>query len=332
MMSLPVEGYRLEGISPRAYQHPADKAATAALGAIPFLDTVVRKLIELGYERALRASYLGSSVRLSDEQLPEVYTRHRRAFVTLDVEPIPDLYLTQYPMPNAMVIGAGKPIVIVQSELIRLLDGEGQRAVFAHEAGHLLADHVLYRTALDIILRLGNSAPVPLPLFPIRAALLEWFRASELSCDRAAALVTRDPTTVCRVLMTMAAGAESEHLNLDAFMAQGIDYGEKGSALEKLSRLLLNLNVTHAMPVKRAGELMAWVRSGDYDRIVRGEYARRDDPVKPLDDAAEAAAHYSERMKAKFNEFGTTIADAGEQVGDWLSKLSKDREDRNGDQ
>jgi hypothetical protein len=228
-------------------------------------------------------------------------------------------------MPNAMVIGAGRPIVIVQSELIRLLDGEGQRAVFAHEAGHLLADHVLYRTALDILLRLGNNTPVPLPLFPIRAALLEWFRASELSCDRAAALVTRDPTTVCRVLMTMAAGAEAEHLNLDAFMAQGIDYGEKGNALEKLSRLMLNLNVTHAMPVKRASELMAWVRSGDYDRIVGGEYPRRTDPVKPLDDAAAAATHYAERMKSRFADFGTTIGEAGEQASEWLSKLAKDR-------
>ena len=68
---LPVEGYRLTGISPRAFQHPADRAATAALGSIPYLDTVVRKLIELGYERALRQSYLGSSVRLSEEQLGE---------------------------------------------------------------------------------------------------------------------------------------------------------------------------------------------------------------------------------------------------------------------
>jgi hypothetical protein len=54
--TVPAEGYRLSEISPRAFQHPADRAATAALGSIPYLDTVVRKLIELGYERALRQS------------------------------------------------------------------------------------------------------------------------------------------------------------------------------------------------------------------------------------------------------------------------------------
>ena len=48
--------WKLDGISPRAYQHPADRAATAALAKVPYLDEVVRRLIALGYERALRAA------------------------------------------------------------------------------------------------------------------------------------------------------------------------------------------------------------------------------------------------------------------------------------
>ena len=38
--------HRLVDISPKAYEHPADRAATAALKRIPKLDLVVRKLIE----------------------------------------------------------------------------------------------------------------------------------------------------------------------------------------------------------------------------------------------------------------------------------------------
>ena len=68
---------------------------------------------------------------------------------------VPDLYLTQYPSPNAMAIGAKKPMVVVQSELVRLLDPPQRRAVFAHEAAHILADHQLYRTALVILVLLG---------------------------------------------------------------------------------------------------------------------------------------------------------------------------------
>ena len=51
--------WKLDQISPRAYQHPADRAATAALQKVPYLDQVVRKLVALGYERALRAASLG---------------------------------------------------------------------------------------------------------------------------------------------------------------------------------------------------------------------------------------------------------------------------------
>ena len=78
-----------------------------------------------------------------------------------------------------------------------------------------------------------------------------------------------------------------DELDLDVFMRQGLDYKEKGGGLERLTRLMLDLGVTHPMPVKRTHELMAWVRSGEYDRIVgAGEYPRRGDPVEPAPTAA----------------------------------------------
>jgi Zn-dependent protease with chaperone function len=315
---LPVEGYRLENISPKSYEHPADRAASAALSSIPYLDSVVRKLIEFGYERALRQSLLGASVRLGGDQLPDVWHLHNGVYATLDMTEVPALYITQAPTPNALTIGAGQPVVVLQSELVRLLDADQLHAVLAHEAGHVLSDHVLYQTALVILLRLGQSARLPLGLLPLRAALLEWSRASELTCDRAAALATRNPMAVCRALMTITAGAEASRLDLDAFMRQGMDYREKGTGLERLSRLLLDLNVTHALPVRRVHELTSWVQGGDYDRIVGGEYVTRDEPVHPRVEAGEAASHYAERFRELSQEAGESISDAIRELGDWL--------------
>jgi Zn-dependent protease with chaperone function len=337
METLPADGYRLTNISPRAFQHPADRAASAALASIPGLESVVRKLVELGYERALRSSYLGSGVRLSEDQLPGVWRQHNIAYATLDMAPVPPLYLTQFPSPNAMAIGAAKPIVVLQSELVRLLDDAGQRTVLAHEAAHILADHQLYRTALQIVLNL-SSAAIPLPVAPIRAALLEWSRAAELSCDRAAALVMRDPLTVCRTLMIITAGAEAEHLSLDAFMAQGQDYTEPKQGFERLTRLFLDLGVTHALPVKRVHELMTWVRSGEYDRIVGGEFRTRDEPADARREAGDAAAHYGGRVKdaareasstldGVFAEAATAIDHAGGKLSDWLAKRAGPKDD-----
>lgn len=323
-MTLPVDGYQLKAISPRAFEHPADRAATAALTSIPGLDQVVRKLIELGYERALRAAYLGASVRLGPAQLPDVWNLHNQVFRTLDLDDPPELYITQVPVANAQTIGAGRPIVVVNSELVRLLRVEERRAVLAHEAGHVLADHVLYFTALNILLRMGNAVRLPivagLPLMAVRTALLEWARAAELSCDRAAALVTRDPEVVCRTLMILAAGTAADDLDLSQFMAQAQDYDSGGTGIDRLSRMLVDLNITHPLPVRRARELMAWVRSGEYDRIVDGAYVKRGEEAGMRDEAGDAAAHYADRFRVAFKDAGETVGSMTEQLSDWLRK------------
>jgi Zn-dependent protease with chaperone function len=325
-MAHPVEAWKLERISPRAYQHPADRAATAALGKVPYLDEVVRKLVALGYERALRAASLGSSVKLGQEQLPNVWVLHRQVFNTLDMERVPDLYLTQFPLANAYTIGTDRPIVVLNSELIRLLDDDGRRVVLAHEAAHVHSDHVLYRTALLILLQIGSGARLPLlaglPLLAIRMALLEWSRSAELSCDRAAALVTRDPQAVCRALMTIAAGEAADELNLEAFIAQGMEYKEGGGGLERLTRLLQDLNVTHPLPVRRVRLLLDWVRAGEYDDIVRGNYIRRGDEPPVRDEADAAGQFYAERIGSAIQEAGSSISDLGGQLKDWLQRTA----------
>jgi Zn-dependent protease with chaperone function len=323
-VSHPELAWKLDRISPRAYQHPADRAATAALAKVPYLDEVVRRLVALGYERALRAASLGSAVRLGQEQLPGIWVLHRQVFNALDIEDVPDLYLTQFPLANAFTLGTEDPIVVLNSELVRILDDEGLRVVLAHEAAHVHSDHVLYRTALVILLRLGGAVRLPilagLPLLAIQLALLEWSRAAELSCDRAAALVTRDPQAVCRALMVIAAGEEAEDLNLDAFVTQGMDYSESGTGLERVTRLLQQLQITHPMPVRRVRLLLDWVREGDYDRMVRGDYLRVGEEPSASEEAEAAGAFYSDRIAGAFQTAGSSITEVGQQLGDWLKR------------
>ena len=254
------EDQRLVGISPKAYEHPADRAATAALRSVPMLDTVVRRLIEYGYERALRQELLAGSVRLGTDQLPDVWASHRAAFARLDLEEVPDLYLTQFPLANAAAIGAGKPLVLVHSRSIELLDELELRTVLGHEAGHILSEHVLYRTALMILLSLGATTRLPffagLPLLGVRLALLEWFRAAELTCDRAGTLINRDPLVTCRTLMVLAGGATSRRLSLDAFVRQAGEYEDAPAGFDRVARLRTELGLTHGHPVRRVNEVM----------------------------------------------------------------------------
>jgi Zn-dependent protease with chaperone function len=319
------EDQRLKDISSKAYEHPADRAATAALQQIPMLDQVVRKLIEFGYERALRQVFLAGSVKLGSEQLPDAWAAHRAACARLDLEEVPDLYLTQFPITNAAAIGSGRPMVMVNSRTVEVLDEEELRTVLAHEAGHVLSDHVLYRTALMILLSVGTrSLPLMagLPLLAVRLALLEWFRAAELSADRAATLVNRDPLVTSRTLMVLAGGAASRKLNLDAFLRQAAEYEEWEPGWDKLSRLRVELARTHAFPVRRVSELMKWVRSGEYDGVMNGNYVRRGDPVDARAEAGDAVDHYAERFRELFREAGAGVANTGDKVAGAAEKLT----------
>ena len=320
-MGLPVEGYRLTDISPKAYEHPADRAASAALASVPMLDQVVRKLIEFGYERALRQSYLGASVRLGPDQLPDVWRVYEQVLTTLDMPDVYDLYITQQPVANAMAIGSGKPIIVMNSGLVNLLDEEGLRVVLAHEVAHILSDHVLYRTALQILLMTTFGrlpALAGLPFMAVRLALLEWSRAAELSCDRASVLVARDPLHVCRTMMKLTGGAAADKLNLDAYLRQASEYNEGGKGVDRLQRLWLELGVTHALPVRRVREVMDWVRTGDFDRIAGGEYPKRGDPVIVEEAANEAVSFYRDRFATTFRDAGESLAGASDQLADWL--------------
>ncbi|MGA9858493.1 MAG: M48 family metallopeptidase [Solirubrobacteraceae bacterium] len=314
-------------ISSKAYEHPADRAATAALKAVPMLDTVVRKLVEFRYERALRQFYLGNSVRVSERQLPDLWASHVGVCTILDMPAQYDLYVSASMLANARTIGSQNPMVIFDSSLYERLGQGERRVVLAHELGHILSDHVLYMTALDILMRAGVNLPLMLglPLRAVRAVLLEWMRAAELSCDRAATLAVRDPRIVCRTLMVTAAGLPADTLDLDAFMAQAMEYENWEDSHDRVRRFFLEIGATHSYAVRRVSEVMRWVQGGEYDRIVRGEYRRRTDQTNVREEASDAMEFYAERFRALFREFGdnvttlgTQMGDVSQQVADWL--------------
>jgi Zn-dependent protease with chaperone function len=322
-MTAPV-ARRLAQISPKAYEHPADRAATAALKSIPGLDAVVRKLIEFRYERAFRQGLMAASVRIGPQQLPDVWKRYENVLSTLDMPGLYDLYLTQAPIANAAAVGSQHPMIVINSQSLTLFDDAELETVLAHEAGHILSEHVMYQTALMILLQLVPVGRVPalagLPLIAIRSALLEWFRAAELSADRAATLVNRDPLITARTLMVLAAGVPSSRLDLDSFLRQGQDYDEWSSAWDRVSRLLNELNLTHSYPVRRVAELMQWVRSGEYDRIVGGEFPTRDHAPDPKEEAGKAYDHYREKFKKTFEDAGESFDKTVNTMSDWLKR------------
>lgn len=315
--------YGLSGISPKAYEHPADRAATAALRQIPYLDRVIRKLFDLGLERTYRQRLLGNGIEIGPNQLPELWNSCQSCFHTLDIDVPAPLYLLQNPEVNAMAFGAHQPIIILQSGLVSILEPDELKSVIAHEVGHIHSQHVLYTTVLVLLLSIGTiGLPLgDLPLQAIRLALLEWSRAAELTCDRAAALVVRDPRIFCRTLMKLAGGSVPG-LNVDAFIQQASRYESWDDALDRGLRFVDEVSTTHPNAVRRVSELTRWIQSGDYDRIISGDYVRRGQEPPASAEFERAVSFYASHFTTMIQDTGDGVQQFTQSLAEWLRRHS----------
>jgi len=286
---------RLPGISSRAYEHPADRTALVALRKLTGFDVLLRRLAGLFNDRSLRLMFLASSVRASNEQFPQLYQAMLDGCYVLDLPVVPELYISQNPLVNAMTLGADKPFIVITTGMVDLMDPEEMRFIIGHELGHVLSGHAVYRTMLfhliNLARRVAFMALVYLGLQGIVWGLEEWYRKSELSCDRAGLLAGQDVEAARRALMKTAGGAQMAELSHDAFHQQAHEYDAVPDVREGLLKLLQLQGNTHPFAVIRFAELDRWAAEGDYRTILSGSYPRReDDRDASVSEEAKAAA------------------------------------------
>jgi Zn-dependent protease with chaperone function len=267
-------------LSKHDYVHPADSKALAALRAIPGIDSALRKLLAVTGESAIRVLLTASSVKVTPKQAPDLHAKLQIACTTLGVE-MPDLFVQQSPVVNAYTYGVEKSVVVLHSALLERLTDEETLAVISHEVGHIHAEHVLYLTAARIIEFLTNASVAR--LLPgseiikfiisagISSALLAWSRRAELSCDRAALLVTQDPHVIGRTMMKLCGGTFASKIDYEEFLEQGREFKKtcEDSMLDKFWANIINAGQTHPFPVWRVGEILDWVETGQYADLMK---------------------------------------------------------------
>ena len=307
----------LNEISPRAWEHPADRAALQALRAIPIFDEVLRKLFGFFGEKPIRLAFQANAVRVSERQLGHVHGLYREVLKTLDAPKVYPLFVSQTPLVNAGAYGMDEPFVILNSGTLQLLDDDELQYVMAHEVGHILSGHVLYRTMMVILIQLAARG-FPLVGLAARAVLvglLEWYRKSELSSDRAGLLGVQEPKVVFRAMLKMAGGRKPPETSVTAFLEQAEAYRESEGIADSVFKVLNLLGATHPFYVLRVSELRSWIEKGEYDRILRGEYSRRGDAEPAyFEDLSAAAAAYREDA----SDFVDDLAAAARKMRDSL--------------
>ncbi|TYG63023.1 hypothetical protein ES288_D07G278500v1 [Gossypium darwinii] len=238
------------------FRHPLDKQNTLILKAIPGLNELGRALLAgTVTEQIMLLENIGTSVLVSKDQLPELHKMMIEAAGILNIES-PDLYVRQSPVPNAYTLAIS------------------DKAVLAHELGHLKCDHGVWLTLANL-LTLGAYSVPGLGAFlaqTLEEQLFRWLRAAELTCDRAALLVAQDPKVVISVLMKLAGGCPSmaDQLNVDAFLEQARSYDKASSSpVGYYIRNAQTRQLSHPLPVLRAREIDEWSRSNEYRSLLK---------------------------------------------------------------
>ncbi|MBL8086742.1 MAG: M48 family metallopeptidase [Chthonomonas sp.] len=279
-----MERKRFPDIAASAFVSDADRRAIAALNKVPLLPTVVQKFHEIGADRWMYCWNMSQAVRCGPRQYRTLWQILRESCDVLDM-PEPELYVTNNPFTNAFAGGVERPYITLRSSAVDALSDEQLYHLIGHELGHIKAGHILYFSIARILapllemlgrrtLGLSDVAGMALMM-----ALSEWSRQAEVSADRAGLLVSQNLETSVDVNIMLAAGPSrlQHELDRDAFMEQARAYQEMSFA-DSMGKMFLwvfgNWTATHPMPVHRAQQLERWFLSGDYQRILGGDYRK----------------------------------------------------------
>ena len=312
---------RFPDLSPRAYEHPADRGALVALRAIPGFDLVLKTISGAIGERSVRLLYLATAIRVSPRQYPQLHHLLNECATTLDLQPIPELYVVRDPQPTAMTVGLDRPIIVLSTGLLELVDEEGLRFAIGHEVGHVLSGHAVYRTMLQQLIGIASSIQwLPIGAWGVRAMILglnEWFRKSELSCDRAGLLCSQDPRAALRVHAALAGAQDPDEMDVTAFLDQAKEYESSGDLRDSLLKILQISGQSHPLAALRAAELQKWAASAEYADILAGHYPRRsEDKSAPMGEDVRAAANsYRENFSTSGDPLFKVMGRVGSVAG-----------------
>jgi len=322
-MMLALKTKKLYGIDPKSWEHPADLAAMSALRNVPGLDEVIKFIFGKTSEQSIRLLHIASSVKVTQNQFPRVHQMMERTVDVFDWPYRPDVFVTQSPFFNAGVYGVREPFIVLNSSLVQRLDDTELACVVAHEMGHVMSGHAIYKTVLWMLLNVSaNFIPMAeLVLLPIIAALREWDRKSELTADRAGLLATQIEDPNYTLLMKMAGGDDVSQLNMNDFFAQAQEYEQQKSMLDGLFKLLNTVWESHPFPVIRLTELKNWAVGGQYQTILDGNYLKRG---LHQSDPAEELRQGFEFYKSEFDKNDDPVSKTVRNVGDGISKLGAD--------
>lgn len=272
-----MERKKLILLNPREYEHSLDKQALNTLEGTPGLEKFARKYNKYAVERYFRILYTGSYLRVNESNFPDILDKLREACDILDVRDVPSIYIQWDYSVNGFTTGSEKPLIVLTSGALDLLDDEELLYVIGHEVGHIKSGHMLYHEMARIFPILGDVIGGAmlgvggLVFSGLELALLYWYRMSEFTADRAGLLACQNEDAVTTALMKMSGVPKKfyDRIDKEGFINQAREFkGFDYDAIDKIGKSIMIMNQEHPWTVMRASEILKWVNSGKYEEIL----------------------------------------------------------------
>jgi Zn-dependent protease with chaperone function len=257
--------------------HPLDLSSRQQLELIPLFLPTVRKYLTVTAGRRSRQMLLSGALRLGPRQVPEIYGLLPPVCAALGI-PEPELYLMRGDA-NARSVGHDPAAIVIYNRLLEDLAADEVEAVLAHECGHILAGHILYRQMAQAAMRSPATVPgrslfteVPgLAAAQIQTALYTWYRRSELTADRAAAACLGSAEPMQRAMLRILGVPRwlPAAASADAVLEQAAELDEisEPGRWDRSFTPDLDNATGHPMAALRIRELSSWADSDDFRHL-----------------------------------------------------------------
>ena len=270
------------------YIHKTDRAALAALKAIPLFDKACSKILSIMNEPQRRIIDMSNKIHITEKQMPKIYYMVKSICTKIGID-MPEIYLKLDREPNAYTYGTEKFTITIHSGLLECLEDDEIYAVLAHECGHIACKHVLYHTIGTFILDGGHMGMHKLENIlnktligglitttvdsTLELAFYHWLRCSELSADRVAAICCEDANPVIETMMRLAGGTTHIDLDIDRelFINQAEEYIEMtdDKKINKALEYWLTRNDSHPLLAVRAYQAREWTKSDEFTSLLK---------------------------------------------------------------
>ncbi len=215
----------------------------------------------LGYSatRSHHLALLRRARRVNEQETPGMAALAERCIERLQPGEV-EIYVVHSEQMNAYTFGTSSPrVVVMYSELFRVMDEEELCFILGHELGHVALGHTRLNSLLGGMAGIPSSSSATAIL---TLAFLAWNRACEFSADRAGLLACGKPEKAITALIKLVAGPQAlsrQGLELAYRQIDAQDDTFMGSLGEALG--------THPMIIRRIEQIRQYAASPAYRRL-----------------------------------------------------------------